>query len=54
MKNKGWDIAFAILWGVCLIINICSWITGGTPDWIHVICADILVIFYHLDHIFFY
>lgn len=53
MKNKGWDIALAISWGICLIINIYLWATGGTPSWIHVICADIIVIFCYLDRIFF-
>ena len=51
MKNKGWDITLAILWGLCLIINIYLWATGGTPGWIHVICADIIVICNYLERI---
>lgn len=51
MKNKNWDITLAILWGLCLIINICLWATGGTPGWVHVICADILVILHYLERI---
>lgn len=51
MKNKNWDIILAILWGLYLIINICLWATGETPGWIHVICADIIVICNYLERI---
>lgn len=53
MKNKNWDIILAVLWGLCLIINIYLWATGGTPNWTHIICADIIIILNHLERIFF-
>lgn len=52
MKNKGWNIILAILWGLCLIINIYLWTTGGTPNWEHIICADIIIVHNYLERIY--
>ena len=51
MRNKGWDITLAILWGLCLIINIYLWITGGTPNQAHIICAYIIIVHNYLERI---
>lgn len=43
--SKNWSLALAIMWTVCLLVDIVSALTGDAPSWTLVFCPlSILVL----------
>ena len=46
------DLALALCWTICLVVDIISCVAGDEPSWILVFCPLIILVWDRWDHYF--